>query len=191
MYIDTVGIITAPSEQTLVQFFRTITIPDLRWDDGTPVSASDYVNGFENNINAVDGLITEVEASGDKRITIRYIPGLPEKLANAIAPAALHDADSLTESMGEWRVSRDGNSYNLTHSDPRKSFSISVELDLDKMVERLTKDKDENAYDVFISDSVVTPRLLNEIAKNTKSNDTKFEYTIRLVPTGALWVLQK
>jgi hypothetical protein len=181
MYIDAVGITTAPSEQTLVQFFRTITIPNLRWDDGTPVSASDYVNGFENNVNAVNGLITDVEPSGDKRIIIRYIPGLPKELADAIAPAALHDADILTESMGEWRVSRDGNSYNLTHSDPRKSFSISNQRSVQQMVDGLRM----GTYDIAISDPSQTAALL------ATEGLKEFGYTIRLVPTGALWVLQK
>ena len=181
MYIDAVGITTAPSEQTLVQFFRTITIPNLRWDDGTPVSASDYVNGFENNVNAVNGLITDVEPSGDKRIIIRYIPGLPKELADALAPAALHDADILTESMGEWRVSRDGNSYNLTHSDPRKSFSISNQRSVQQMVDGLRM----GTYDIAISDPSQTAALL------ATEGLKEFGYTIRLVPTGALWVLQK
>lgn len=203
VYIEAVGITTASKEQELVQFFRTITLPNRNRNDGPTVSASDYVKGYEQNINAVKGLITAVEASGDNSIIIRYIPGLPKELADAIGPAALYDEDFLIESTGEWLVSRDGESFDLTHLDDRRSFTLSFlyveqhELDLKILVDRLYKDnddnddKDENAYDVFISDSVVTPQLLNEIAKNTKSNDTEFGYTIRLVPTGALWVLQK
>jgi hypothetical protein len=182
VYIEDVGITTAPSELTLVQFFRTITIPNLRWDDGTQVSALDYVNGFKNNVNAVNGLIADVEPSGDKRIIIRYIPGLPEKLADAIAPAALHDADILTESMGDWRARGDENLLEMTHeSDDRKSFIIEYQRSVQQMVDGLRM----GTYDIAISDPSQTAALL--ATEGLKD----FGYTIRLVPTGALWVLQK
>jgi len=181
VYIEDAGITTAAAPQTFIQYFRTITIPDQRWNDGTQVRAKDYVNGFQNNIKAVRGLITAVEASGDKRIIIRYLPGLPKELADAIAPAALHDVDILTESMGDWRVVRDGNTFNLTHSDDRKSFSISDQTSLQQMVDGLRK----GTYDVAMSDPVQTAELL------AIPELQDFGYTIRLVPTGALWVLQK
>jgi hypothetical protein len=181
VYIEDVGLTTAATEQTLVQFSRTITLPDQLWDDGKMVRAVDYVNGFENNINAVNGLIVAVEASGASRIIIRYIPGLPKDLADAIAPAALHDSDVLTESMGDWGVVREGNSYDLTHSDDRKSFSISYQRTVQQMVDGLRM----GTYDIAISDPSQTAALL--ATKGLK----EFGYTIRLVPTGALWVLQK
>jgi hypothetical protein len=180
VYSEDVGITTSATEQTLVQFSRTITLPEQRWDDGTMVRASDYVNGFENNVNSVNGLIVAVEASGDRRIIIRYIPGLPKELADAIAPVALHDADILTESMGDWRVVRDGNTFDLTHSDVRKSFSISDQTSLQQMVDGLRN----GTYDVAISDTTKTAALLATPDLQT------FGYTIRLVPTGSLWVLQ-
>ena len=102
-------------------------------------------------------------------------------MADAIAPAALHDADILTESMGDWRVVRDGNTFDLTHSDDRKSFSISDQTSLQQMVDGLRK----GTYDVAISDPIQTAELL------AIPGLQEFGYTIRLVPTGSLWVLQK
>ena len=182
VYIEDVGVTAAEAEQTLVQFSRTITIPDQRWDDGTQVSALDYVNGFKNNVNAVNGLIADVEPSGDKRIIIRYIPGLPEKLADAIAPAALHDADILTESMGDWRARGDENLLEMTHeSDDRKSFIIEYQRSVQQMEDELRT----GTYDIAISDPSQTAALL------ATEGLKEFGYTIRLVPTGTLWVLQK
>ncbi len=182
-YDEKSGITRAPADLKLTQFSRVIALPDQRWSDGSQVTAADYVKGFTANLNESSVLITQVEAAGPKQIVIRYIAGLPQVLADVIAPLALHGEDILDDSMGSWAVERNGMSMTVAHtSDPRKSFTVTSLTQVQQMVSGLRK----GIYDVAITEPEQSPALLEALVGVDMG-----QYTIRLVPTGTLWVLQQ
>ncbi len=169
-----------PSRQN--QYYRIVKVPLQRWTDGVTVKPSDYINGFEKNINMTRGLIESVIMADSTSIEIRYAPGLPKELADAIAPVALHRNELLTNSMGEWLFSGAGNSFRLEHiTDSRKSFSI----DMPANVQQLARQIRMGTYDVAIIDPEYAPEVLDILLGVDLT-----AYTMMLIPSGTTWVIQ-
>jgi hypothetical protein len=126
VYDDVHGITALTQPTTLNQFSRTIDVSKISWKDGktaTALVANDYVHWFAqcSSINVSRcRLIDNVVAKTATKITITYIPGLPETLANLIAPrSALKERDQniLDSHSTDWHVvSRSANVLTLQNS---------------------------------------------------------------------------
>jgi hypothetical protein len=198
-YFDNeLGLVNATTDKILPQLFRTVNIPDIPWStggwsNGNRLSAIDFVTGFKVNSNHTQGLIVDVTELSSAKIGILYTPGLPKSIADAIAPLAIQNSDDIVNilngdippifrnSSGNWAINGSKGSYYFDHkTESDKSFTFESVSSLDSIRYELFRKE----YDVLISDSAATPNLLNGI-----TDLTDFEYTIRLVPTGSLWVL--
>lgn len=191
-YVPATGVATVENDQTQAvdQITRTIpaaTLGTLRWQDGTIVGAAPFVTGWQENASRADALMADVRAdtNGDLRIT--YLPGLPEEIADLVAPVSLRsdtDADALVDSTNAWSLQPDPDAaYRLEHeTDNRRSFRVQTAQTLAAIKTQLPSAD----ADVVVIDPLYAPAVLAELASNPLP-----DYNVYLVPTGSVWALEK
>ena len=183
VYTSENGLTAAVEPGRQIQIYRVVGVPSQRWSDGISVKPSDYINGFEQNVNHTNGLIAGVTKIDKASIEIRYAPGLPKDLADAIAPVALHGEELLADSMGNWTLRGTSPTYALDHNtDDRKSFAITLDDNVQQLADHIRMGR----YDVAIIDPEYVPQMLHMLVGVDLSL-----YTMVLVPSGTTWVLQK
>ena len=154
----------------------------LKWQDGTKLTAQDYVNWSQQNSDLIRPIIESVSAPTSGALVINYTLGVTKDLADRIVPLPLSPrniADLLNDSTTDWQINRiTSDSFAVTHvKDFRKSFNLNM---LDEKVFTSLTPNSLNA-DVVIIDAIIAPKFLSAIA----GSELK-EYNIFLVPTGSI-----
>jgi hypothetical protein len=185
-YDDVRGIAPLPQATNLNQFSRTIDFSKIRWSDGTPLAANDYVRWFANcpSINAsLCPFIDDVVAKSASKITITYIPGLPAALANLIAPDALKGSDQniLDSQSGDWQiVSRSADTLTLQNA---SNTALEIQRIDGNTMQPFLDDLRQNGSDLVI----VAPEYSAAVAAAIAAQPLPANYAVELVPTGAIY----
>jgi hypothetical protein len=185
-YDDIRGISPLTQPTSLNQLSRTIDFSKIRWSDGTPLAANDYVRWFANcpAINAsLCPFIDEVVAKSASKITITYIPGLPATLANLIAPDALKGSDQsmLDSQSGDWRVvSRSADTLTLQNA---SNTTLKIQRIDGTAMQPFLDALRQNGSDLVI----VAPEYSAAVAAAIAAQPLPTNYAVELVPTGAIY----
>ncbi|MFM7678742.1 MAG: hypothetical protein ACKO83_07805, partial [Roseiflexaceae bacterium] len=183
---------------------RTMTIPtSLRWKkSNSPVRPDDYVNWFAGCANRPAEVvqcqyIVDVEQLNSQQITVTYAPGLPKEMAKLIQPFALPPAQTaddisnpttmLSDTMSDWQcnVAQPTNSWQCeTVSTASSSDSKEAQFAVHSTLQALEQAMDA-PYDLIVSSADLAPQL----AATLTMQSLPANYTIELVPTGALYAL--
>ncbi len=185
-YDDLRGISSLTQPTSINQLSRTIDFSKIRWSDGTPLAANDYVRWFANcpSINAsLCPFIAEVVAKSASKISIIYIPGLPATLANLIAPDALKGSDQriLDSQSGDWQVVS-GSADTLTLQNANNTTLEIQRIDGNAM-QPFLDDLRQNGSDLVI----VAPEYSAVVAAAIAAQPLPNNYAVELVPTGAIY----
>lgn len=185
-YDDVRGISPLTQPTSLNQLSRTIDFSKIRWSDGTPLAANDYVRWFANcpSINAsLCQFIDKVVAKSTSKITITYIPGLPTTLANLIAPDALkgNDQTILDSQSGDWQVvSRSADTLTLQNA---SNTTLEIQRIDGTAMQPFLDDLRQNGSDLVI----VAPEYSATVAAAIAAQPLSNNYAVELVPTGAIY----
>ncbi|NBU63911.1 MAG: hypothetical protein EBS29_05345 [Chloroflexia bacterium] len=186
VYDDERGITALTQPTSLNQLSRTIDVSKIAWNDGTALTANDYVRWFANCSSSNEAhcaFIASVVPKSTSKITITYIPGLPATLANLIAPDALKGSDQriLDSQSGDWQViSRSGDTLTLQNA---TNTTLKIQLIDDSAMQPFLDDLRQNGSDLVI----VAPEFSAAIATAIAAQPLPANYAIELVPTGAIY----
>ena len=186
VYDDVRGVTVLTQPTTLNQLSRTIDVSEIVWNDGTPLTANDYVRWFTNcpSINAsLCPFLDSVVAKSASKITITYIPGLPAALANLIAPNALKGGDQsmLDSQSGDWQVvSRGADTLTLQNA---SNTTLEIQRIDGNAMQPFLDDLRQNGSDLVI----VAPEFSAAVAAAIAAQPLANNYAVELVPTGAIY----
>jgi hypothetical protein len=186
VYDDVRGVTVLTQPTTLNQLSRTIDVSEIVWNDGTPLTANDYVRWFTNcpSINAsLCPFLDSVVAKSASKITITYIPGLPAALANLIAPNALKGGDQsmLDSQSGDWQVvSRSADTLTLQNA---SNTTLEIQRIDGNAMQPFLDDLRQNGSDLVIVAPYYSAAVAAAIAAQPLANN----YAVELVPTGAIY----
>lgn len=108
-YAATSGLTTA-SSGTASQWVRTVDFTGARWQTGALVSATEYRGWWQECGQRGDDspacmYIADVAVLDTQRIAIIYVAGLPQSIADTIAPLARPQGSQATPNMEQpWRI---------------------------------------------------------------------------------------
>lgn len=189
VYDDIRGISPLTQATSINQLSRTVDVSEIRWSNGAALTANDYVRWFANcpAINQTFcPFIASVVAKSASKVTITYIPGLPAVLADLIAPDALKSNNQgiLTSQSANWAVvSRE--TAMLTLQNTTNTILEIQQIDGSTMQPFLDELR-QNSSDLVI----VAPEFSALVAAAIASQPLPSNYTVELVPTGAIYTYQ-
>ncbi|MFN5369032.1 MAG: protein kinase domain-containing protein [Roseiflexaceae bacterium] len=198
------GVQRRPASALLESWQRTMTIPDvLRWKkSNSPVRPNDYVRWFAGCDSQPAEVIqcqyiVDIKTVNNQQITVTYIPGLPKEMAKLIQPFALPPAQPaaditdpatmLSDTMSDWQCSTAPtiNSWQCETVSTATSSDSNVALfSLHDTLQSLVQAMDA-PYDLIVTSADMAPQLATVLTKQSLPAN----YTIELVPTGALYAL--
>ena len=169
------------------QLTRTVDFTGARWRNGAPVSATEYRGWWQECGQRGDDspacmYIADVTVLDTQRIAIVYVAGLPQSIADTIAPLARPQGQTAANMMQAWRITTmpDDQSIELQNEqNVRVMITLYAQSD-----EQLFRDAlRQNDIDLAIVDHESASVVLQAIANSTDTTQLRLE----LQPSGGVY----
>jgi len=191
-YTPTGNVVTEATREQIAQITHTVDLNGLVWQDGNPILVNEYKAWFDScsarrDTHPACTYINSISGSGS-RLTITYLPGVPDDMAVTIAPYAIRGGGNSTTSLlnsttTQWRVA---NSFDTTRNQlVENQYTITIETytNLQQFVTRMRRTDTQ----ISMIDSQYAPQVLAIIAETPLASNARIE----LVPTGGVYVFQE
>ena len=186
-YAATSGLTTA-SSSTASQWVRTVDFTGARWQTGALVSATEYRGWWQECGQRGDDspacmYIADVTVLDTQRIAIVYVAGLPQSIADTIAPLARPQGSQATPNMEQpWRITAmpDARALELQNEqNVRVTITLYAPSDEQLFLDALR----QNDIDLAIVDHESASVVLQAIANSTDTTQLRLE----LQPSGGVY----
>jgi hypothetical protein len=186
-YAATSGLINTPSG-TSPQFERTVDFTGAQWRTGALVSATEYRGwwqecGQRGDESPACMYIADVAVLDTQKISIVYVAGLPQSIADTVAPLARPQRDQDAPNMEQtWRITAmtDARTIELQNEqNVRVSITVFATRDEQLFSDALR----QNDIDLAIIDRESASIVLQAIANGITTTQLRLE----LQPSGGIY----
>ncbi|MBM4413334.1 MAG: hypothetical protein FJ040_07820, partial [Chloroflexi bacterium] len=190
-YSPSQQIVTTSVSTPIAQVTHVVDVTGLKWQDATQIKATDYKSWFDgcasrNDQHPACVYVDTVRATGTT-LTITYLPGIPEDMAETIAPYAIRGGGSSTEAL--LRSSTTKLEVQLPfettqHVLKSDQYQITIETftDLQQFNTRLRR----NDTQIAIVDDEFAHQLVALLVSDPLNSDAQID----LVPNGGVYVFE-
>lgn len=193
-YDETIGVVDTSAPAGSKAVVRTVTLPANQWSNGQLITTADYVNWWQgcaerNDDHPACTSIIAIEARDSQTMQLRYLPGLPQAIADMVAPLAVpaNATDIWQASIGEWRITRlDRATFKSASVEAAQIGRIDIQIYTSAELQPLQDAVRQNTIDLVIIDTNVAGPMLSAFATTIPVS----AYTWELVPTGGLYLIQ-